>query len=85
MGKRSCLDDEPEVGFTSMIFGMMKHSTLKEHDSVIVPDPIDGDLHDHSFVGTIIHIYTNETHAVVEDQENNVYTIEIDRLTLNEE
>lgn len=84
MDKKSCLDSEPEVGFTSMIHGMMKHK-IEEHDSVIVPDPIEGDLHSHEFVGTVIHIYPNGTHAVVEDQENNTYTIELNRLTLNKE
>ena len=49
-------------------------------DSVEVPDPNDSDIHNHSFVGTIIDFRNGN--AVVEDGDNDTFEIEIERLTL---
>jgi hypothetical protein len=48
-------------------------------DAVEVPDPIDGDLHNHSFVGTIVNIKGDL--ATVEDMDGDCFDIEIERLT----
>lgn len=57
---------------------------IKEHDVVIVPDPIDSDIHQHEFIGTVVHISKTGKYAMVEDQDGGVYTIEIERLALSE-
>ena len=49
-------------------------------DSVEVPDPNDDDIHNHSFVGTIVDFRNG--YAVVEDGDNDTFEIEIERLTL---
>ena len=49
-------------------------------DSVEVPDPEDSDIHNHSFVGTILS-FRNEN-AIVEDGEGGCFEIEVERLTL---
>ena len=48
-------------------------------DSVEVPDPNDSDIHNHSFVGTII-AFKGEL-ATVEDMDGDCFDIEIERLT----
>ena len=48
-------------------------------DGVEVPDPIEGDLHNHSFVGTIVD-FKNDL-ATVEDMDGDCFDIEIERLT----
>lgn len=48
-------------------------------DEVVVPDPNDDDLHQHSFVGTIKDI--KDDIATVEDGDGDCWDIEIDRLT----
>ncbi len=49
-------------------------------DSVEVADPNDSDIHNHSFVGTII--YFRNGNAVVEDCDGDCFEIEVERLTL---
>ena len=49
-------------------------------DSVEVPDPNDSDIHNHSFVGTIIDFRNGN--AVVEDGDGDCFEIEVERLTL---
>jgi hypothetical protein len=49
-------------------------------DSVEVPDPDDSDIHNHSFVGTIIDFRNGN--AVVEDGDGECFEIEVERLTL---
>ena len=49
-------------------------------DSVEVPDPNDSDIHNHSFVGTIVNFRNGN--AVVEDGDGDCFEIEIERLTL---
>ena len=51
-------------------------------DSVIVPDPIEGDIHNHSFVGSIVD-FKGEL-ATVEDMEGNCFDIEIERLSYDD-
>ena len=48
-------------------------------DSVEVPDPDATDIHQHSFVGTIVNF--RDIYAVVEDGDNDTFEIEIERLT----
>lgn len=47
-------------------------------DEVEVPEPNETDLHNHSFVGTIIDF--RHEYAVVEDGDGNCWEIEVDRL-----
>ena len=49
-------------------------------DSVEVPDPDETDIHNHSFVGTIIDFRNGN--AVVEDGDGECFEIEVERLTL---
>ena len=49
-------------------------------DSVEVPDPDDTDIHNHSFVGTIVNFRNG--YAVVEDGDGDCFDIELERLTL---
>ena len=49
-------------------------------DSVEVPDPNDSDIHNHSFVGTIVAFRNGN--AVVEDGDGDCFEIEVERLTL---
>ena len=53
---------------------------MKPGQEVIVPDPNISDIHNHEFVGTIEEI--NGEIAVVSDQDDNHYEIELDRLTI---
>ena len=48
--------------------------------SVIVPDPNDTDIHNHSFVGTIKDF--RDDNAVIEDMDGYCFEIETNRLTL---
>jgi len=48
-------------------------------DEVEVPEPNETDLHNHSFVGTIIDFRGDN--AIVEDGDGNTFEIETDRLT----
>ena len=48
-------------------------------DSVEVPDPNDSDIHNHSFVGTIVDFRNGN--AVVEDGDGDCFEIEVERLT----
>lgn len=53
-------------------------------DSVEVPDPNDSDIHNHSFVGTIVAFDTDMEYASVEDMDGDCFDIEIERLTYPE-
>ena len=53
------------------------------YDTVEVPEPNSDDLYNHSFRGTIIGF--RDEFALVEDMEENVFDIEIDRLISDEE
>lgn len=63
--------------------------TLEEGQSVIVPDPdySKADIHNHSFVGTVVRIRRNGSlpEVLVEDQEGFVVCIEPERLEIEEE
>jgi hypothetical protein len=48
-------------------------------EEVEVPDPDDTDIHNHSFVGTIVDFRNG--YAVVDDGDCNCFDIELDRLT----
>lgn len=58
---------------------------LEIGDSVIVPEPNDSDLHNHSFQGTVIDIRDEDEIASVEDMDGNIYDIELYRLNLSNE
>jgi hypothetical protein len=56
----------------------MSKPRIKVGDEVIVPDPIDGDIHHHEFVGHVTDI--RDGIAVVEDQDSDFFELELDRL-----
>ena len=56
----------------------MSDQKIQVGDEVIVPDPIEGDIHAHEFVGHVTDII--EGIAVVEDQDSDFFEIELDRL-----
>lgn len=56
------------------------NSEFEIGDSVEVPDPNDSDIHNHSFVGTIVDFRNGN--AVVEDGDGDCFEIEVERLTL---
>ena len=52
---------------------------FKIGENVEVPDPNDSDIHNHSFVGSIVG-FRGEL-ATVEDMDGDCFDIEIERLT----
>lgn len=55
---------------------------FKKGDTVIVPDPDDTDIHNHSFEGTVVGF--RNSYVVVGDSEQNGFEIEPERLKLAE-
>lgn len=53
-------------------------------DRVIVPEPNDTDVHNHSFSGTVTEIADNEN-CIVEDGDGECFEIEGNRLELDTE
>ena len=49
--------------------------------SVMVPEPNESDIHEHSFVGTVVGVFYSGI-ATVLDQEDDAFDVEIDRLSL---
>lgn len=64
------------------IFGEMNGykevSSLQVGEFVLVPEPVDTDIHNHEFTGTIISIVNGI--ATVEDGDGDLFDIEIERL-----
>jgi len=56
---------------------------LFKGDEVIMPDPNDTDLHQHSFQGTVLEIQDDDIISVV-DQDNDVFDIEANRVEIAE-
>ena len=56
----------------------MSDQKIQVGDEVIVPDPIEGDIHNHEFVGHVTDVIDGI--AVVDDQDSDFYEIELDRL-----
>jgi hypothetical protein len=48
-------------------------------DSVVVPDPIGSDIHNHSFIGYVCDIF-DDGNVCVEDGDSDFFTIEPERL-----
>ena len=62
-----------------------KHGNLLEkHQGVEVPDPNSSDMHQHSFVGTVIDVLEDRGTAIVEDQCSDVFEIETERLVIRD-
>lgn len=51
---------------------------------VNVPNPNETDIHNNSFVGTVVDILEDRNTVIVQDQDDNFFEIESDRLTINE-
>jgi hypothetical protein len=58
---------------------------LEKYQSVEVPDPNSSDIHNNSFVGTVIDVLENRGTAIVEDQCGDVFEIEAERLVIQDE
>ena len=57
-------------------------NTIFNGDIVITPEPNDSDIHEHSFRGIVIDIYTNGN-CVIEDSDGDCFEIEGNRLELD--
>jgi len=49
--------------------------------SVLVPEPNGGDIHSHSFVGTVVGVFYNGLSTVL-DQDEEAFDIETERLQI---
>jgi hypothetical protein len=77
----SCLESDPQIFVESVDNSNILESMggFEIGDEVEVPDPNETDLHQHSFVGTIIDF--RGENAIVEDSEGDCFEIESDRLS----
>ncbi len=57
---------------------------LEKYQGVDVPEPNASDIHNHSFMGTVIDVLEDRGTAIVEDQCGDVFEIETDRLVIND-
>lgn len=55
---------------------------IKVQDEVLMPEPEHGDEWHYEFMATVIDILDNGT-AIVEDQDSDLWTVEIERLKHN--
>ena len=53
-------------------------------ESVVVPEPNESDLHNHSFVGTVIDIDDDAQMVSIEDQDGQIFDIELYRIRLKQ-
>ena len=51
---------------------------IRVFDSVVVPEPNEGDIHCHGFVGSVVAV--SGEFATVEDQDGDCFDIELNRL-----
>lgn len=63
----------------------LKCNLIEKGNSVNVPDPNSSDIHNHSFIGTVIDVLEDRGTAIVEDQCGDVFEIEGDRLEVRED
>jgi hypothetical protein len=63
----------------------LKCRLLEKGQQVNVPDPNSSDIHNHSFIGTVIDILEDRGTAIVEDQCGDAFEIEGDRLEIKED
>jgi hypothetical protein len=68
------------INYHAQESGLERKETFSIGESVEVPDPNDSDIHNHSFVGTIVNFRNG--YAVVEDGDGDCFDIEVERLTL---
>lgn len=57
--------------------------TLKLGHNVLVPEPIETDIHNHEFVGSVINFHGE--YVRVSDMDDNFFDIEPERLTILED
>ena len=61
---------------------MKDNKHIKEHDVVNVDaETAENELVENDFTGTVVALYKDESHAEVEDQDNNVFTVALKSLT----
>jgi hypothetical protein len=52
--------------------------------TVTVSEPRENDLHNHSFQGTVVDIRDNGLIVSVEDQDGDVFDLDLDQITVEE-
>lgn len=77
---------KPASPSSRFVRSLSRQYPFEVDDEVCVPEPIEGDIHEQAFIGTVLgEFFSNKTpYIVVEDQENNSFCIEPERLTLHE-
>ena len=58
---------------------------LEKYQSVEVGDPRSSDIHNHSFIGTVIDVLEDRGTVIVEDQCSDFFEIEAERLVIQED
>jgi hypothetical protein len=60
-------------------------TVLEKYQQVEVGEPTRGDMHQHSFVGTIIDVLENRGTVVVEDQCGEAFEVDADNVEVMDE
>jgi len=60
-------------------------TVLEKYQQVEVGEPTRGDMHQHSFVGTIIDVLENRGTVVVEDQCGEAFEVDADNVEVQDE
>ena len=60
-------------------------TVLEKYQQVEVGEPTRGDMHQHSFVGTIIDVLENRGTVVVEDQCDEAFEVDADNVEVQDE
>ena len=58
---------------------------LEKYQSVEVGDPRSSDIHNHSFIGTVIDVLEDRGTVIVEDQCNEVFEVDADNVEVRED
>lgn len=59
-------------------------TVLEKFQTVEVGDPKNSDMHNHSFVGTVIDVLESRGTVIVEDQCGEVFEVDADNVTVRE-
>jgi len=60
-------------------------TVLEKYQSVEVGEPRSTDMHQHSFIGTIIDVLEDRGTVIVEDQCNEVFEVDADNVEVRED
>jgi len=76
------IDEFGEMENLQKVIKDMNSDIINLGDSVEVGEPSDGDAHRFSFVGVVVKLNSETQSVSVEDQDNDCFTIDGDRLTI---